>query len=70
MAVHLPLFQRAQKESEELMLSGKNLLMPATGLPIVSPKQDMVFGIYSLTTIQESLSDQKTKFFIVLKSLF
>jgi len=63
MAVHLPLFQRAQKESEELMLSGKNLLMPATGLPIVSPRQDMVFGIYSLTTIQESLSDQKTKVF-------
>ena len=63
MAVHLPLFQRAQTESAELMLSGKNLLKPSTGLPIVAPRQDMVYGIYYLTTIEESLPDEKTKIF-------
>ena len=70
MAVHLPLFQRAQDEAENLMLSGKNLLMPATGLPIVSPRQDMVFGVYFLTTIQESLADQKTKIFHSVEESF
>ena len=63
MAVHLPLFQRAQAESADLMLSGKNLLKPATGLPIVSPRQDMIYGVYFLTTIQESFSDENTKIF-------
>jgi DNA-directed RNA polymerase subunit beta' len=63
MAVHLPLFQRAQKEASELMLSGKNLLKPATGLPIVTPSQDMILGIYYLTTIENSPSDEETKVF-------
>ena len=63
MAVHLPLFQRAQAESADLMLSGKNLLKPATGLPIVSPRQDMIYGVYFLTTIQESPADENTKVF-------
>ena len=63
MAVHLPLFQRAQTEAAELMLSGKNLLKPATGLPIVSPSQDIVLGIYYLTIIGESLPDEETKMF-------
>jgi len=67
MAVHLPLFQRAQTEATELMLSGKNLLKPATGLPIVSPSQDMILGIYYLTMIEESLPDEQTKVFYSLE---
>jgi len=51
MAVFLPLSEEAQKEAREIMLSGLNLLKPATGLSIVSPRQDMVLGCYWLTKI-------------------
>ena len=49
MAVFLPLSDEAQKEAKEIMLSGLNLLKPATGVSIVSPRQDMVLGCYWLT---------------------
>ncbi|RLC39873.1 MAG: DNA-directed RNA polymerase subunit beta' [Candidatus Nealsonbacteria bacterium] len=49
MAVYLPLSEDAQKESTELMLSSKNLLKPADGLPIVTPTQDIILGCYYLT---------------------
>ncbi len=53
MAVHLPLTEMAQKEAKEIMLSSKNLLKPATGEPIVTPTQDIVWGAYWLTLIKE-----------------
>ena len=53
MAVHLPLSQEAQREAHELMLSSNNLMKPATGNPIVEPRQDMVLGIYWLTRMDE-----------------
>jgi len=53
MAVHLPLSAEAQKEAREIMLSSLNLLKPATGLPIVSPTQDIVLGCYWLTKVIE-----------------
>ena len=49
MAVHLPLSAEAQAEARVLMLSANNILSPATGRPIVTPTQDMVFGAYYLT---------------------
>lgn len=49
MAVHVPLSDEAQKESELLMAAGKNLLKPSSGDPIVSPSQDMVLGVYWMT---------------------
>ncbi|MDF1497997.1 MAG: DNA-directed RNA polymerase subunit beta' [Patescibacteria group bacterium] len=51
MAVHLPLTKEAQRESQEIMLSSKNLLKPATGEPIVVPSQDIVLGCYYMTKI-------------------
>ncbi len=54
MAVHLPLSDEAQKEAREIMLSSLNLLKPATGVPIVSPSQDIVLGCYWLTKIKEN----------------
>jgi len=51
MAVHLPLSEEAQREAKEVMLSSLNLLKPATGLPVVSPSQDIVLGCYWLTKI-------------------
>ncbi len=53
MAVHLPLSEEAQKEAKDIMLSSLNLLKPATGLPIVSPTQDIVLGCYWLTKVME-----------------
>jgi DNA-directed RNA polymerase subunit beta' len=50
MAVHLPLSAEAQAEARVLMLSANNILSPATGRPITVPTQDMVFGIYYLTS--------------------
>ena len=49
MAVHVPLSERAVRETRELMLSTRNLLKPADGSPIVGPSKDMVLGIYYLT---------------------
>lgn len=56
MAVHLPLSDEAQKEAREIMLSSENLLKPATGLPSISPSQDIVLGCYWLT---KSVKDGK-----------
>jgi len=53
MAVHLPLSDEAQKEAREIMLSSLNMLKPATGVPIVSPSQDIILGCYWLTRIRE-----------------
>ncbi|OHD65686.1 MAG: DNA-directed RNA polymerase subunit beta' [Spirochaetes bacterium RBG_13_51_14] len=53
MAVHVPLSPRAQLECWTLMLSSHNLLSPANGHPVVSPTQDIVLGIYYLTSIFE-----------------
>jgi DNA-directed RNA polymerase subunit beta' len=55
MAVHLPLSAEAQAEARILMLSANNILSPATGRPIVTPTQDMVFGAYYLTLIKDGL---------------
>ncbi|MBZ9578340.1 DNA-directed RNA polymerase subunit beta' [Patescibacteria group bacterium] len=53
MAIHLPLSTEAQKEAKEIMLSTLNLLKPATGIPIVTPTQDIILGCYFLTKIKE-----------------
>jgi len=60
MAVHVPLTEGANKEAEEIMLSVHNLLKPAHGQPIVTPNQDIVWGAYYMTTVNEN---SKIKFF-------
>ncbi len=50
MAVHVPLSLEAQLEARILMMSTNNILRPANGSPIISPLQDVVLGIYYLTT--------------------
>jgi len=52
MAVHLPLSDIAQNEAKERMLSGLNLLKPATGTPVITLYQDIVLGCYWLTKAQ------------------
>ncbi|MDO5617410.1 DNA-directed RNA polymerase subunit beta' [Kocuria sp.] len=50
MAVHLPLSPEAQAEARILMLSSNNILKPSDGKPIALPSQDMIIGLYHLTT--------------------
>jgi DNA-directed RNA polymerase subunit beta' len=57
MAVHVPLSPRAQIECWILMLSANNLLNPANGQPIVTPTQDIVLGVYYLTSELKSKSE-------------
>jgi DNA-directed RNA polymerase subunit beta' len=58
MAVHLPLSTEAQAEARILMLSANNILSPATGRPVTVPSQDMVFGAYYLTLIEDEASGE------------
>ncbi len=53
MAVHVPLSDKAQEEAKMLMASNRNLLKPSAGAPITTPTQDMVLGIYYLTSMRE-----------------
>ncbi|KAL5065684.1 hypothetical protein RYX36_027421 [Vicia faba] len=50
MAVHVPLSLEAQAEARLLMFSHTNLLSPAIGDPICVPTQDMLIGLYVLTS--------------------
>jgi DNA-directed RNA polymerase subunit beta' len=49
MAVHLPLSIEAQIEARVLMMSSNNILLPASGKPIIVPSQDIVLGCYYMT---------------------
>jgi DNA-directed RNA polymerase subunit beta' len=51
MAVHVPLSKAAVKEAREEMLSIRNILIPSSGEPIVTPTLDMVLGCYYMTTL-------------------
>lgn len=50
MAVHLPLSAEAQAEARLLMLATNNILKPSDGKPVTMPTQDMIIGLFYLTT--------------------
>lgn len=49
MAVHIPLSIEAQIEARVLMMSTNNILSPASGLPSITPTQDIVLGCYYIS---------------------
>ena len=51
MAVHLPLSAEAQAEARSLMMASDNILKPADGHTVTMPSQDMILGLYYLTTV-------------------
>ncbi|KAG5609322.1 hypothetical protein H5410_020603 [Solanum commersonii] len=57
MAVHVPLSLEAQVEAHLLMFSHMNLLSPAIGDPIYIPTQDMLIGLYILTSENHRVGD-------------
>ncbi|MDD5032208.1 MAG: DNA-directed RNA polymerase subunit beta' [Patescibacteria group bacterium] len=64
MAVHVPLTIEALAEARDIMLSSHNLLKPATGDPVVTPNQDIVWGAYYMTGEKASeKSDENLKAF-------
>ncbi len=67
MAVHVPLSNEAKSEAIILMLSSNNILSPASGEPVATPSQDMVLGVYYLTSEREQ-SKGKEKLFNDLES--
>ena len=62
MAVYVPLGEEAQQEARERILSGLNLLKPATGLSVVSPRQDMILGCYWLTKLKQGVKGEGKAF--------
>jgi DNA-directed RNA polymerase subunit beta' len=54
MAVHVPLSLEAQLEARVLMMSTNNILHPANGQPIIVPSQDIVLGLYYLSTARSN----------------
>jgi DNA-directed RNA polymerase subunit beta' len=53
MAVHVPLSLEAQLEARVLMMSTNNILSPANGRPIIVPSQDIVLGLYYISTVKD-----------------
>lgn len=53
MAVHVPLSTNARKESQEIMLSTRNLLSPASGVLVTLPNREMLVGCYYLTSVAD-----------------
>ncbi len=60
MAVHVPLTEQAKAEARDLMLATKNLLKPATGNPMNTPKMDIVWGCNYITTLEEIKENPKS----------
>ena len=66
MAVHVPLAPVAQLEARVLMLASRNILSPASGKPLAVPSQDMVLGIYYVTSERAIKEGQRRKVFASL----
>ena len=62
MAVHLPLSAEAQAEARILMLSSNNILKPSDGRPVTMPAQDMIIGLYYLTTQMDGVAGEGRSF--------
>ncbi|MDY6915147.1 MAG: DNA-directed RNA polymerase subunit beta' [Candidatus Cloacimonadota bacterium] len=54
MAVHVPLSHEAQMEARVLMLSSRNLILPASGKLAMATNQDIVLGNYYLTVLKNT----------------
>lgn len=58
MAVHLPLSAEAQAEARSLMMASDNILKPADGHTVTMPSQDMILGLYYLSTVLDGAKGQ------------
>ncbi|WGH24622.1 MAG: DNA-directed RNA polymerase subunit beta' [Candidatus Shikimatogenerans bostrichidophilus] len=61
MAVHLPISYESILEAKLLMLSPQNILNTSNGNPIITPSQDIILGLYYLTSLFKN--DKKYKIY-------
>ncbi|MBP9765441.1 DNA-directed RNA polymerase subunit beta', partial [Candidatus Babeliales bacterium] len=62
MSVHLPLSCKAQRESENLVLSTRSLLAPSNGNPIALPSQEMIIGLHYMTKVRRYAQGEASVF--------
>lgn len=62
MAVLLPLSKAAIEEARTKMISTNNLRKPSDGTPLSVPAKIMLFGIYHITTIDNSIAPYESIF--------
>lgn len=62
MSVHLPLSDKAVKESEELVMSSRNILSPANGQPVMVPSQDMILGLHYMSKARLNVKGEGVTF--------
>ena len=62
MSVHVPLSIEARTEARMIMLSSNNVLKPADGKPIITPRQDMVLGCYYMTMSKDGAMGEGRSF--------
>ena len=63
MAAHLPLSDAAVIEARALMIGSRNILSPKDGKPILTPTQDIILGLYYLTSQDPFLPEHEIKMF-------
>lgn len=69
MAVHLPLSAEAQAEARILMLSSNNILKPSDGRPVTMPSQDMIIGLFHLTSDKDDALGEGRSFSSVAEAI-
>ncbi len=69
MAVHLPLSVEAQAEARILMLASNNILKPSDGRPVAVPTQDMIIGLFHMTTLKEGATGEGKAFGSISEAL-
>jgi DNA-directed RNA polymerase subunit beta' len=62
MAIHVPLSKDAIQEAKEVMISSVNLLNPSNGSPISIPTKTVLFGVYFITSTDNSLKPSEKVF--------
>ncbi|WEK83045.1 MAG: DNA-directed RNA polymerase subunit beta' [Mycoplasma sp.] len=62
MAVHLPITDAAVAEARNELLAANHILGPKDGKPIITPTQDMVIGLYHVSTEAKDLKGETTVF--------
>jgi len=70
MGVYVPLSQEAQMEARVLMLSTRNLLLPANGRLAMAANQDIVLGCYYLTMEESPAPEDKPEEYAKLRHFY
>lgn len=62
MAVHVPLSKEAIGEARDILMASWHILGPKDGKPVITPTQDMILGVYYLSTERKNMVGEGTIF--------